>query len=520
MDRTNIGNVPLSLTLHDSFGAQREQGNRQDKPRSAEQTREQIIDEACRIIANDLKVALQKDIRSRLAPSLVQQALDKQMEERQKVAAAAGDTAMSPGQPSVSRESSLVKVEEVPVSVPESGPVPPADQPPTRSGILKLPTFARRKLPDRPKAADPDYRDSRSARSPSSRFQQQYDNRAGSSRSPRQAFLPPRPSDGSSLRADTESVFSESVADEDAASETSSNIVAARRSFSPAKRAPSSSSRMEVDSSDEQQEEELSRTSARRKKRTVDYSSSEDEALNQAIAEAQTLRQTEASPRKKKLDKIDYTSSEGEDEIPKSAPLLPTIDAMEIDQAPEAIAPAPEQLLPPPVIRPGKAKKPVKAHKPLAVKPEQDSSDPFELGLAKDEEDLYYLRMALERLQTGLPTHPPPPDIEEDADGPHQTGSARTEGYYKIAAAQKSSYLPQRNRAMVDVSQQASSISVSRNARASTRALVHGIEQQRKTAATDTDVLKFNQLRARKKQLKFARSPIRECRALLYNCLS
>lgn len=154
--------------------------------------------------------------------------------------------------------------------------------------------------------------------------------------------------------------------------------------------------------------------------------------------------------------------------------------------------------------------------------------DPFELqaetpggidlyreGLVADEEDFYYLRQVLQRIKEGLSMHPDPsmlqPQINEDElDLPvHSTGSARTEGYYKRAAGEKAAYLPQRNKAMVEVGEtNANSTAISRSSRAeSRRAALSGSSN----ATSDSDIIKFNQLKSRGKLLKFARSPIRTC---------
>jgi histone-lysine N-methyltransferase SETD1 len=138
--------------------------------------------------------------------------------------------------------------------------------------------------------------------------------------------------------------------------------------------------------------------------------------------------------------------------------------------------------------------------------------DPFDdtMRVADDDEDLHYVRLALERIRVGEPMHPYAEDAPDNApELAHGTGSARTEGYYKIAPAAKSAYLPLRNRAQVDIGH-VSATAVSRAARATTRRFVAGIEQQKKELTSDTDVVKFNQLRTRKKQLKFARSPIHD----------
>ncbi|KAF9181101.1 histone methyltransferase set1 [Haplosporangium sp. Z 767] len=82
----------------------------------------------------------------------------------------------------------------------------------------------------------------------------------------------------------------------------------------------------------------------------------------------------------------------------------------------------------------------------------------------------------------------------------HRTGSARTEGYYKISEMAKAIYLPHRNIAKVNT---ASARVSSRMNRVNNRRMLVGM-------ATDSDILKFNQLKVRKKQLRFAKSPIHD----------
>jgi len=89
------------------------------------------------------------------------------------------------------------------------------------------------------------------------------------------------------------------------------------------------------------------------------------------------------------------------------------------------------------------------------------------------------------------------------------TGSARTEGYIKIPEAEKSLYLPQRNKAIVPIGSETAR-KTSRMNRVNNRRLAADMELQKKTLSTESDILRFNQLKARKKQLKFARSPIHD----------
>jgi [histone H3]-lysine4 N-trimethyltransferase SETD1 len=89
------------------------------------------------------------------------------------------------------------------------------------------------------------------------------------------------------------------------------------------------------------------------------------------------------------------------------------------------------------------------------------------------------------------------------------SGSARTEGYVKIPEAEKSLYLPQRNKAIIPIGSEAAR-KTSRMNRVNNRRLAADMEVQKKTLSTESDILRFNQLKARKKQLKFARSPIHD----------
>ncbi|KAG0362658.1 histone methyltransferase set1 [Gamsiella multidivaricata] len=88
----------------------------------------------------------------------------------------------------------------------------------------------------------------------------------------------------------------------------------------------------------------------------------------------------------------------------------------------------------------------------------------------------------------------------DSAPSAHRTGSARTEGFYKISEMAKAIYLPHRNTAQVNT---ASARISSRMNRVNNRRMLVGM-------ATDSDIMKFNQLKVRKKQLRFAKSPIHD----------
>ncbi|KAG2750467.1 SET domain-containing protein [Suillus brevipes Sb2] len=108
----------------------------------------------------------------------------------------------------------------------------------------------------------------------------------------------------------------------------------------------------------------------------------------------------------------------------------------------------------------------------------------------------------------------------------HITGSARTEGYYKISHAEKSAYVAQYALRSTNVESVAPTkaptqpITSSRSNRANARRRAQGLEEinqvQRavalskgETAAAELSI-KFNQLQTRKKLLRFARSPIHD----------
>ena len=165
------------------------------------------------------------------------------------------------------------------------------------------------------------------------------------------------------------------------------------------------------------------------------------------------------------------------------------------------------------------------------------SSGPIADELFEDDEDMYFAKLALARNSDGKFNIPLPRAVEgedPDLDAPppfrvHTTGSARTEGHYKITHAEKSAYVAQytaqakaTNKDAIPepaVSAPAPVVTSSRSNRANARRRAQGIEEinqmQRamqlslgETPATDQ--VKFNQLQTRKKHLRFARSPIHD----------
>ena len=121
--------------------------------------------------------------------------------------------------------------------------------------------------------------------------------------------------------------------------------------------------------------------------------------------------------------------------------------------------------------------------------------------------------------RNGSPVPPPDavPSFRE-----HFTGSARTEGYYKISHAEKSAYVAQYTLWATNVENAAPTEKPLPQQVASNRANARrraqgpeGIDQvQRAVALSKGETvaaelsIKFNQLQMRKKHLRFARSPI------------
>ncbi|CUS13248.1 unnamed protein product [Tuber aestivum] len=107
---------------------------------------------------------------------------------------------------------------------------------------------------------------------------------------------------------------------------------------------------------------------------------------------------------------------------------------------------------------------------------------------------------------------------------PNPTGCARTEGYRRVPEAEKSMYLPHRLQLAAKVKSAANRIqevtvatatntaknpsSTSRMNRVNNRRLVVGLNNQKQMLSSDADVMRFNQLKKRKKPVKFARSAI------------
>jgi len=152
--------------------------------------------------------------------------------------------------------------------------------------------------------------------------------------------------------------------------------------------------------------------------------------------------------------------------------------------------------------------------------------------LYEDDEDRYLAKMVL----AGITPPPPKPDVPKpDETLPpgdvsirvHLTGSARTEGYYKISHTEKAAYVSQYQvkggaddgKAKREEPPPPPQVTSSRSNRANARRRAQGLEEinqvQRAVALSKGETAnelsyKFNQLQTRKKHLRFARSPIHD----------
>ncbi|KAJ3937176.1 MAG: hypothetical protein NXY57DRAFT_884138 [Lentinula lateritia] len=163
--------------------------------------------------------------------------------------------------------------------------------------------------------------------------------------------------------------------------------------------------------------------------------------------------------------------------------------------------------------------------------------DPTE-GVCDDDEDLYYAKLVLSgRVPSDnkIENLSSPPPTQETDEGQsllrkHVTGSARTEGFYKITHAEKAVYVTQYQARTTNAAAAAAQeilpeeskpqhVTSSRSNRANARRRAQGLEEinqvQRAVALSKGEAaseltFKFNQLQTRKKHLRFARSPIHD----------
>lgn len=107
-------------------------------------------------------------------------------------------------------------------------------------------------------------------------------------------------------------------------------------------------------------------------------------------------------------------------------------------------------------------------------------------------------------------------DVDEKVKWMSSTGASRSQGYFKIPEASKAAYLPHRKKLHqpIDTIQFEGSkdhnaaVLSSRMNRVNNRRLQADISLQKQMLSSETDILRFNQLKKRKKPVKFARSAI------------
>lgn len=161
--------------------------------------------------------------------------------------------------------------------------------------------------------------------------------------------------------------------------------------------------------------------------------------------------------------------------------------------------------------------RPAKAAKPR--KPAKTELEKFlASGVVVDEEDAYWLGQVLASVHEGAEVDLSDGEESDDEDKAkeghplyHQAGSWRANGWKKVPQIARAEYLPERNRAQVS-KEEVTALTSGRTARVTGRRLAHDMETTRKTATAantaESDMFAFNQLRIRKKQLRFSRSPI------------
>ncbi|XP_076876007.1 histone-lysine N-methyltransferase SETD1B-A isoform X2 [Brachyhypopomus gauderio] len=150
-----------------------------------------------------------------------------------------------------------------------------------------------------------------------------------------------------------------------------------------------------------------------------------------------------------------------------------------------------------------------------------------------DEEDIHYLKITYDKmlqqengndwLNDTLWVHHPPtsggsvPGVKrkrrEDGMRDHMTGCARSEGYYKIDKKDKMKYLNSTRLQSDEPDKDTQGRSIPAQPHASTRAGSERRSEQRRLLSSfscDSDLLKFNQLKFRKKKIRFCKSHIHD----------
>ena len=486
----------------------------------------ELVEYAGRIILTELKEAFARDLRWRVVPGKIADIWNKHEEEQASQKVLQDESRKASPEPDARMDTATPKLDEAATAL--QNPIQPSI--PSSIGgsaILKLPSFAKR----------------------ASTYISEKD--SGRHRSDSIASIQLHTSDASTPRQHPPNLATPSLREDAAASTPSSDTTLPTGiiSSNPGKeqqkqlpRAITPPSENESLAHDTAERREKKVNGARPLKKEIIFTSSDSEDELDAIV--QQLKKKSERKQKERLERQEAKKKKQKKRLSRTPSVVPV---SLVEEGTRDIIPSERMSLEPPIAMPTPAptdttitssKRELSAdsdgpNKRAKISPllrenrleqiapdssflHKSSLDPVTYGLAEDDEDLYYLRLALQRKRAGDEYYPPPRTVEGEEDDEvqelrHDSGSARTEGYYRIPQTEKLSYLASRNQAVVDSSQTvSSSIAVSRLARVNARHLVSGLDKTKKATASDADVLQFNQLRTRKKQLRFARSPIHD----------
>lgn len=296
----------------------------------------------------------------------------------------------------------------------------------------------------------------------------------------------------------------------------------------------------------EDEDEDIERPMKRRKKEVQtksrkvlpeDLESEEEDESDLVVRKRATSedREEDEEPLVKKPRQDAESETEVENTVKKSLKMkkskkkrkIRDVDAVIFPDSLDFDAPAVVQVDFDTSLSPSRSSSPAQVVKRVAVREPTPPLDPIELGLCDDDEDIYFTKLTLSGYK---------PLVEEESDVPtqpidapsfrrHVTGSARTEGFYKVSHAEKAAYVSQYQarstnvEVAVPVEEPQHQVTSSRSNRASARRRAQGLEEmnqvQRAVALSKGEAaaelsFKFNQLQTRKKQLRFARSPIHD----------
>ncbi|KAL1705532.1 hypothetical protein EV121DRAFT_258335 [Schizophyllum commune] len=303
----------------------------------------------------------------------------------------------------------------------------------------------------------------------------------------------------------------------------------------PAENDASAPQQQDEDEEDAPQQKRQRRDVKRRKVVASDVESEDDDTTSITIVDDVVTERKRASvdselpePVKKKV-RLDDGKTHKDREVGVEQVVLPEEyvepPVAQIRVTPEvAPSPSPSLSLTSDPAVPGKKRK--RAVTPLPPPPPSPPVDPRGTGICEDEEDMYFAKLVLADEEPPSMREPSPDPSDQPLFRKHETGSARTEGYYKISHAEKAAYVAQyksRQNAPEPapvVQEQKPQVQSSRSNRANARRRAQGLEEMNQmqralalskgeTAAGELS-FKFNQLQTRKKHLRFARSPIHD----------